>query len=61
MDAALTYLSAIQRQILIGESQTPAAKPPKWPSKVGTRINFYAANTETGPSRLTRSGPLRQE
>ena len=43
MDAALTYLIAIQRQILIGESQTPAAKLPNEapraaPSKVETLI-----------------------
>ena len=61
MDAALTCQSAIQRQILIGESLTPAKSCRTRPSKVETRINFNAANTETGPSRLTRSGPLRQE
>ena len=61
MDAALTCQSAIQQQILIGESQTPAKSCRTRPSKVETRINFNAANTETGTSRLTRSGPLRRE
>ena len=58
MDAALTYQSAIQQPSLIGESQTPAKSCRTRPSKVETRINFYATS---GRRRPHRSGPLRQE